>query len=391
VPARLAELEIGEPRMAQAHGGDLERAPAAARVDRAALEGYLSSLIGAPVQIESIAELGGGATGAAAIKAFGYGRPLRIDLRAGGMPQRLVLRQVMRNGYGRERDSDRVAEVWLDYHAFNRLPRHAEARDMIGVTLAGELVSLAGLNDLLLLTNYASGQPYADDLLRVRDTGQSGPLDLERARQLAAYLAEIHALKRDDPLLWRRRLRDLIGHGEGIMGLTDSYAPEFPLASAQDWLAIESAANRWRWQLKPKSARLSQVHGDFHPFNILFTQDAEFSVLDRSRGEWGEPADDVSCLTINYLFFSLQRYDQLDGPFVELYSTFWDTYLALRPDDDLCDVIQPWYAWRALVLASPQWYPTLADDHRRALLTFARRVMAAERFEWARINQYLQD
>ena len=36
-------------------------------------------------------------------------------------------------------------------------------------------------------------------------------------------------------------------------------------------------------------------------------------VLDRSRGEWGEPADDVTSLTMNYLFFSLQRSGRLDG------------------------------------------------------------------------------
>ena len=35
------------------------------------------------------------------------------------------------------------------------------------------------------------------------------------------------------------------------------------------------------------------MHGDFHPWNLLFREGVEFSVLDRSRGEWGEPADDV--------------------------------------------------------------------------------------------------
>jgi aminoglycoside phosphotransferase (APT) family kinase protein len=44
------------------------------------------------------------------------------------------------------------------------------------------------------------------------------------------------------------------------------------------------------------------VHGDFHPWNILFQNDCDFAVLDRSRGEWGDPADDVAPLTINYLF-----------------------------------------------------------------------------------------
>jgi aminoglycoside phosphotransferase (APT) family kinase protein len=136
---------------------------------------------------------------------------------------------------------------------------------------------------------------------------------------------------------------------------------------------------------------LSQVHGDFHPFNVLFEEGLEFHLLDRSRGEWGEPADDVSCMTINYLFFSLQRYRWLEGPFRELHDRFWEHYLALRPDEELATVIQPWFAWRALVLASPKWYPTISGDVRRKLLAFAHRVMSTDRYDYHQVNQYMED
>jgi hypothetical protein len=368
-----------------------QRETSLTRLSRAALERCLARLVGEPVLIQSLQDLDGGASGAAALKAFGYGRPICITYQAGGAARRMVMRQVRRNGYGRERDSDRVAEVWLDFHTFNRLARHARARDMLGLTGNGELVSLADVQDVLLLTEYAPGQPYADDLIRIRGNGAYTPVDLGRARCLASYLAGIHELKHNDPLLWRRRLRDLVGHGEGIMGLTDGYPSDFRLASAHDLCAIENAANAWRWRLKPLTHRLSQVHGDFHPFNVLFTQHKAFSVLDRSRGEWGEPADDVSCMSINYLFFSLQRAGGLEEPFLSLHNAFWNTYLAKRSDDELCTVIQPWYAWRALVLASPQWYPSLPDQARRLLLTFARRVMEEEQFQWHSLNRYLSD
>jgi hypothetical protein len=359
-------------------------------IDRAAIGDYLARRLGQPVHVDRMHELGGHNTGAAALKAFGYGRPLCVEYRVGDQNQRAVLRQVCRNGYGRERDSDRVAEVWLDFHTFNRLPAHVQTRDMVGLTRAGALESLGHVQDLLLVTEYAAGQPYADDLLRLRDTGERTEQDLARAKVLAAYLADIHALRHDDPLLWRRRLRDLVGHGEGIMGLTDSYPPDFALATADDWRAIENAANAWRWRLKPLTHRLCQVHGDFHPFNVLFTQGTDFGVLDRSRGEWGEPADDVSCMATNYLFFALQRYGWLDGPFVRLYTTFWETYLELRPDDELLNVVQPWLAWRALVLASPQWYPSLTPAVRHKLLVFAQRAMAEDTFQWRDINRYLE-
>jgi aminoglycoside phosphotransferase (APT) family kinase protein len=316
---------------------------------------------------------------------------LQVDYLLKGEPQRIVLRQVKRNGFGHERDPDRIAEVWLNFTTFNRLPRHIAAMDMVAVTQDGQLESLGHVQDLLLLTDYAPGTPYAEDLLRIRNTGTCTELDIRCARALGAYLANLHAVQHDDPLLWRRRLRDLVGDGEGIMGLTDSYPADFPLATSQDMRAIEEAANVWRWRLKPFAHRLSQVHGDFHPFNILFRQGEDFSLLDRSRGEWGEPADDVSCLAINYLFFSLQRYSELAGAFADLYTAFWESYLNQRADDELLAVIQPWFAWRILVLASPQWYPTLDNAARRKLLTFARRVLNEERFVWQDLNRYLME
>jgi hypothetical protein len=303
---------------------------------------------------------------------------------------RNVFHRIRRNAFGRERDDDRVAAVWLDYHTFNRLPHHVPALDMVIHTAEGTVHSIASAEELLLVTGYRSGRLYADDLARIRDEGILHPLDTRRVEMLAAYLAEIHQVKHDEPTLWRRRLRDLVGHGEGIMGLTDSYPQDLPYVSAAGLRAIEELANRWRWRLKPRSHRLSQVHGDFHPFNLLFEGDLELHVLDRSRGEWGEPADDVSCLAINYLFFSLQRAGRLEGPFRTLHDLFWERYLDLRPDDELVAAVQPWFAWRALVVASPVWYPTIAEDVRRKLLTFAHRVLSAARYDYRRVNEYLE-
>jgi len=210
-----------------------------------------------------------------------------------------VFHRIRRNAFGREREDDRVAAVWLDYKTFNRLPRHVPAVDMLVHTANGKMISVQEAKEVLLVTAYRSGRPYAEDLIRIRDEGKIQPLDIKRAEKLAAYLAEVHQVKHDEPILWRRRLRDLIGHGEGIMGLTDNYPPNLNYVADRELRSIEEMANRWRWRLKPSANRLSQVHGDFHPFNIIFEEEDKFWVLDRSRGEWGEPADDVSCLSIN--------------------------------------------------------------------------------------------
>lgn len=359
--------------------------------ERSELERYLEARFGADVEISEVRRLAGEETGTAALKQFGYGRPILVAYRIDDREERIVFHLIRRTAFGRERDDDRVAAVWLDFETFNALPRHVPAIDMTIYTDEGRLQSISSAEEVLLVTGYRPGEPYADDLIRIRDAGAAQPLDVARAETLAGYLAGIHQTQHEDPTLWRRRLRDLVGHGEGIMGITDSYPTDATYAPEATLRAIEEAANHWRWRLKPLHRRLSQVHGDFHPFNVLFEAGLEFHVLDRSRGAWGEPADDVSCMAINYLFFSLQCYGELRGPFRELHDTFWTTYLDRRPDDELATVIQPWYAWRALVLASPVWYPNLAEDVRRKLLVFAQRVVAADRFDYRQVNRYLED
>ena len=114
------------------------------------------------------------------------------------------------------------------------------------------------------------------------------------------------------------------------------------------------------------------------------------AVLDRSRGEWGEPADDVTCITINYLFASLLRSGRLEGPFENLFMRFWENYLQHTNDSELLDVAAPFYAWRGLVVASPLWYPRLPVDVRRAVFNFIVNVLADERFDYSAVNRYLK-
>jgi hypothetical protein len=355
------------------------------------LKQYLEELSGEAVQIKNIRSLGGEAIDAATLKQFGYGRPFVVSYLAGERKGQVVFHRIRRNGFGRERDDDRAAAIWFDFNAFNRLFLHVPAVDMLIHTREGKIQSIKKADELLLVTAYRPGLPYADDLIRIRDEGNARPLDIARAEALAAYLATIHKVKHDEPMLWRRRLRDLIGHGEGIMGLTDSYPANLSYISETDLRSFEEMANEWRWRLKSLTHRLSQVHGDFHPFNILFQDKAEFYVLDRSRGEWGEPADDVACMTINYLFFSLQRFGRLEEPFRELHDRFWNQYFAIRQDAEMLTVIQPWFAWRVLVLASPLWYPNIKEEVRKKLFLFAKRVMDADYFDYRRINQYVED
>jgi hypothetical protein len=165
------------------------------------------------------------------------------------------------------------------------------------------------------------------------------------------------------------------------MGILDSYPHPYAPLPASACEAIERAAIGWRWRLRDRSHRLARAHGDFHPWNILFREGADFSVLDRSRGEWGEPADDVAALAINYLFFGLRRAARegrpgvVAEPFGTLFRTFMTTYAGASRDAGLHEVLPPFFAFRAFVLAHPRWYPTLDDVTRRAIIAFGRAMM----------------
>jgi Phosphotransferase enzyme family len=169
------------------------------------------------------------------------------------------------------------------------------------------------------------------------------------------------------------------------MGILDSYPHPYALLPPPVCEQLEQDAVSWRWRLRGLVHRLSKVHGDFHPWNILFGEGTDFSLLDRSRGEWGEPADDVAALAVNYLFFGLRRGSDDDNtvsePFDILFHTFMETYLRDSGDQEILEVLPPFFAFRALVVAHPRWYPTLSPGVRTALIGFARWMMAARRLE----------
>ena len=114
-------------------------------------------------------------------------------------------------------------------------------------------------------------------------------------------------------------------------------------------------------------------------------------VLDQSRGKWGEAADAVATMTINYLFFGLLKTDdrEIDKDFKLLYETFFDVYLRETSDYELLEVIQPFYAFRGIVVASPIWYPHITMDTRRKLFNIIRNVLNTEEFDYKGVSKYL--
>lgn len=353
-----------------------------------ALQRYFTRMLKGDVTIIGIGGLG--TRPEDALKGYGYGTPLRIDFTIEGEKRSVVFNTVKPGGFGHERMADRAAILLWEYQAFNALPRHVRALDVGALTRDGSAKTLGDCVEFFLLTGLVEGVEYHRDLDRIRDTGSVVTLDLRRCQALAEYLVEIHAVKHSDPGLYERRIRELIGHNECILGLTDSYPTDLDYIGPPQLSSIEKRCIDWRWRIRPLTHRLSQVHGDFHPWNILFREGTDFTLLDRSRGEWGEPADDVAAMAINYLFYALQHRGALGGPFEALWDTFFETYLTATDDRELLKVVQPFLCWRALVVASPVWYPNLSLGVRTKLLNFARNVLETAIFDPAKTDALME-
>jgi len=301
----------------------------------------------------------------------------------------LILKTIIPSGFGHDRVSDRVANHLLSQESFSELPDHVECVDVL-LYNGTYLRSMKGTRECYLLMEEAKGKDYFRNLKNILQKGSLVRKDRDRAKKLAKYLADIHSKKylgENGISLYKRKIRDTIGHGECLMGIFDTYE-SWPFIKRGDMVEIVQLSIPFWDRLKDNSNRLCQVHGDFHPGNIWFDGD-KLILLDRSRGMWGEPADDLFCLLLNYIFYALLDSGEFKGAFKELFFEVYDTYLGLSWDMSILKAAPLFLAFRAPVIANPNFYPHVDDTTRKRLITFAKNVLRDKAFDALMVNKYL--
>ncbi|MBI4682577.1 MAG: phosphotransferase [Nitrospirae bacterium] len=348
---------------------------------------YIKNLFGKEALEVTIEKLGEGVQGAGFL----------IEIKTQEGDKHYVIKGLFPEGLEHDYPADRAGVFLLDLDEFKNLPKHVKAIDVLSELPDGSIISIGGGREYYLLMERAEGKHYFNDLAAFAGKDKLDTGDIEKIQAMVSYLAKIHSVKKDSKQLYWRKVRDTIGHGECLMGVFDTY-PEGTISSSE-MTAIEKKCVDWRAKLRPKFKRLCQVHGDFHPGNIWFKSRGEvisplkapvdFILLDRSRGPWGDAADDVTALTINYIFFSINHFGKLAGPYLEAFNLFYDQYINETGDTELLEVLAPFYAFRGVVVANPVFYPEVTPKNRRKIFNFVHGVLDDESFKIEKVNEYI--
>ena len=357
-------------------------------IKREIVRKFLEEVYKSQVEIISIAPIGG--VEDQGMKELGYGKPLLIKFRYGKEEKEVVLSSMREDKYGHQFYWDRAAVLLFQYETGKKIPRHVKPIAVGYISKDGDLYPVKEPYDFFIVNEKVKGREYFLHLERIQK-GNLYDEDVVLAKEFARWLADLHKRKKNDPDLYKRRIRDLIGHSECIWGIIDGYPYPYSDFSEERFIKLEKKLIEWRWKLNTRfTHRLSAVHGDFHPWNVLVEENGDFWILDCSRGEWGEPGDDVSTMSCNYLLFSLYPYGKLGGGFETLYMNFWEEYLSLTEDEEILEIVAPFYVFRGLVIASPEWYPNHPKGVRESIFNFIENVLEDDKFDYKNINRYLK-
>lgn len=294
--------------------------------------------------------------------------------------KRYVLKTLHGEDLGQNYPADRAQVLLCAHYNYNKLTKHVKSVDVGAFTPRG-LKSVGDMEEFFLVMEEAKGDEYQIDLDRILEKGELTDRDRKRALVLADYLADIHSHKHDDPSLYKRRIREAIGHNELMMGVLDIYPDKVDFATNEELTELVKKGVDWWNKTKHKAHRLSTVHGDFYFSNIAFNDNNELIMMDRSRGEYGEPAEDVACILINNIMYAYRQNAKYEGPFKELNDIFMKRYLEKTNDHEILEVLPLFTIGRSVIIFCPSFNPDIDDKARRQLFDLTMKMADKDKFD----------
>ena len=121
------------------------------------LEDYVRSRYGPKAHLDSYGPIGK-ETSEAKYKQYGYGSPIRLNIRLGSRLVRVVLGTMSPGPFGHEHMADRAQAMLWDYDSYGRLPRHVRSLDVGAFTNDGTLMSVAAGREFFVLNEWSEGK-----------------------------------------------------------------------------------------------------------------------------------------------------------------------------------------------------------------------------------------
>lgn len=336
---------------------------------------HLSAVLKQPVMLESSQSLTAAGNSETPLSIVN-----KLSLRLGnGTRKQIVLRQLNPGEYGLEQPEDRARHILYLARTAAQVPGYAELLDFGVFDATGRLHSLSGCGEFYVLEEFVEGRRYGEEFDTLRSACAASDRDRDVARSLADYLAALHRIDgHEDRTLYRRALRDLVGGGEGVMGLIDGYPPAFADRHSDLLQQLELACVAGVQRLRGTTRKVRATHGDFHPWNILLDTDGDIRTIDKSRADPNDPAVDVGSMLMNYLMLAFwqcwhggaQR--SLTTPAgIVLARDFLTRYRNASDDEGIARALPVYTAMRSAAVASPVFYPDMPEKLRTNVFSFA--------------------
>ena len=354
-------------------------------IPKKAVKGFLEKRLKKPVQLVEYKKLGSG--------WHGIGYKIRFKTKSSKKTHTVILREISPEGFSHDFHSDRAAVFILQHSLSETLPKHIKSYDVGGI--AGEkVVSLGECKEFFQIVEVAEGRDYFSELDDILKRGYLTKEDKRKTLMLSNYLVSLYkkqfkGKKSKSNSIYLRHTRDCVGNGEMLMGVIDTYPRKLSWTNEKELTEIITLAVKNREGMKDKRRKLTRIHGDYHPGNIIF-KGKNFKVLDASREIWGDPADDLTCMFGNYLRYALIQKGKWEGIFKELGNLFWENYMKKTKDYGANISAPIFFGFRGVVMAHPFFYRQDKPAVKKKLFKFVKNVLKEKRFDYKKVGKYLQ-